>query len=82
MLDLEKLRSELVAAWPPIISRDDIAHYTGGMYSSKTMQTYDSKGCGVKDPVRSAGRKVGYQKDELINWFLSRLEAANAKNEH
>ena len=52
MIDLQKLREEYEKTWPPIIARDDIAAYTGGLYSAGTMQVYDSKGIGVKNPVR------------------------------
>lgn len=77
--NFEELRKEFEASWPPIIARDEIARYTGGMYSANTMQVYDSKGLGVKNKVRQKGRKIGYRKKELIDWFLSQLEAVNEK---
>ena len=80
MIDLQKLREEYEKTWPPIIARDDIATYTGGLYSTGTMQVYDSKGIGVKNPVRLQGRKIGYPKQDLIDWLLSRMEAADAKS--
>ncbi len=80
MIDLQKLREEYEKTWPPIIARDDIAAYTGGLYSAGTMQVYDSKGIGVKNPVRLQGRKIGYPKQDLIDWLLSRMEAADAKS--
>lgn len=79
MVNFEELRKEFEEAWPPIISRDEIAHYTGGMYSPNTMQVYDSKGLGVKNKVRQKGRKIGYPKKDLIDWFLSQLEAVDEK---
>ena len=41
------------------------------------MAVYDSQGKGIKDPVRMADGKVGYLKDNLIDWFISKVEAAN-----
>lgn len=78
MINTEELRAKLEAAWPELIAREEISHYTGGIYKAKTMEVYDSKGTGVKNPVRFKGRKIAYTKDELINWLIARLEAKNA----
>lgn len=78
MIDFQKLREEYEKTWPPVIARNDIATYTGGLYTAGTMQVYDSKGIGVKNLVRLKGRKIGYPKQDLIDWLISHMEDANA----
>lgn len=80
MIDFQKLREEYEKTWPPVIARNDIATYTGGLYTAGTMQVYDSKGIGVKNLVRLKGRKIGYPKQDLIDWLISHMEDANAKS--
>jgi hypothetical protein len=77
MVNIAKLRADLEAALPPVVARAKIDHYLGGLYKGETMAVYDSQGKGVKDPVRMEGGKVGYLKENLIDWFISRVEAAN-----
>jgi len=79
MIDIKKLREEYEKTWPPIIARNDIAAYTGGLYTAGTMQVYDSKGIGVKNLIRLKGRKIGYPKQDLIDWLLNRIEVTNVK---
>ncbi len=67
------------AAWPEIIARADIAKYTGGLYTPKTMATYDYRGCGVPNSHK-IGSKVVYNKEDLIKWLAARLEAVHAKS--
>ena len=78
MIDFQKLREEYEKTWPPVIARNDIATYTGGLYTAGTMRVYDSKGIGVKNLVRLKGRKIGYPKQDLIDWLISHMEDANA----
>ncbi len=78
MVNLTKLRADLEESLPPVVARAKIGHYLGGLYKTETMAVYDSKGIGIKDPVRMEGGRVGYLKENLIEWFLSRVEAANA----
>lgn len=78
MIDFQKLREEYEKTLPPVIARNDIATYTGGLYTTGTMQVYDSKGIGVKNLVRLKGRKIGYPKQDLIDWLINHMEDANA----
>ena len=80
MVDIAQLRADLEQALPPIIARRKIEHYLGGLYKAESMAVFDSNGTGVKNPVRMEGGKVGYHKEDLINWFISRVEAANVTN--
>lgn len=81
MIDIAQIRADLEATLPAVVARSQISHYLGGCYTPATMAVYDSKGIGVKDPVRLSGQKIGYSKQNLIDWFIARLEAANAQKE-
>lgn len=63
--------NELLAAWPPVISRDRVAEYTGGLISPKSLANLDSLG---KGPFRRVklGRRVGYPARDFAEWFLAR----------
>lgn len=80
MIDFQKLREEYEKTWPPVIAREEIARYTGGLYQPATMEAYDARGIGVKNSIRFSGRKIGYPKQDLIDWLISRMEDANAKS--
>lgn len=82
MVNISKLRADLEEALPPVIARAKTEHYTGGLYKAETMAVYDSKGIGVKEPVRMQGGKIGYIKENFIDWFISRVEAVNATNQN
>ena len=71
-MDIQVLKRDLEQCLPAIVSREEIAKYTGGMFASKSMAIYDSKGTGVKDPV-TIGRKVGYIKSNLIEWIINNI---------
>lgn len=79
MIDIAQIRADLEATLPAVVARSKISRYLGGVYTPATMAVYDSKGIGVKDPVRFSGQKIGYSKQNLIDWFIARLEAANAQ---
>lgn len=77
MVNIAKLRSKLEEALPPIIARSQIEFYLGGLYKAGTMTTYDSQGKGIKNPIRLQDGKVGYYKENLIDWFISKVETTN-----
>lgn len=79
MTDIQKLKEDLEKSLPPLIARNDISKYTGGLYSANTLAAYDSKNIGVPNPVH-VGRKVAYHKDELIKWLLDKMEFCNEKS--
>ncbi len=80
MVDIQKLRENFEAAWPEVIARDKVEYYTGGLYTTASMASYDTRGCGVPNKIRLANRKVAYPKKDLIEWILARVEAVNAKS--
>ena len=54
MVDISKLRADMEAALPPLIARSEVSRYSGGLYSAKTLEIYDSKGIGIPEMSASA----------------------------
>lgn len=67
-IDLAALTQKL----PPIISRDRIEKYLGGIITAKRIANLDSLGEGP--PRVRIGRKIAYQTDLLLDWLESRSE--------
>ena len=65
-LSLQNLAEKL----PPIISRDHVEKFLGGVISSKRLANLDSLGEGPKR-VR-IGRKIAYRTRDLLEWLESR----------
>ncbi len=64
--DLSALTDQL----PPIIARNKIDRYLGGLISRGYLQNLDSAG---KGPRRiKLGRRVGYMREDLIAWLEER----------
>lgn len=71
--NLERLQETL----PPVIARNKIAFFLGGLLSKGYMQNLDSEG---KGPKRiKIGKRCGYLREDLIEWLRSRMtETDNA----
>jgi hypothetical protein len=63
---LENLAEKL----PPIIARDHVENFLGGVISSKRLANLDCLGEGPKR-IR-IGRKVVYRTEDLLEWLESR----------
>ena len=62
----------LIRTLPPMISRDQVEKYLGGVISSKTLANLDSEG---KGPRRMRiGRKVAYFTEDLLEWLSLRAK--------
>ena len=64
--------SDLTDKLPPIISRDRVEKYLGGVITAKNLANLDSLGEGP--PRMRIGRKIAYQTDSLLAWLNSRSE--------
>lgn len=64
--------SALSEKLPPIISRDRIEKYLGGVITAKRLANLDSLGEGP--PRIRIGRKIAYQTDTFLEWLTSRSE--------
>ena len=56
---------------PPIIARNKINVYLGGLLSKGHMQNVDSEGTGPKRI--KIGKRVGYLREDLIQWLKERM---------
>ncbi|WP_316897235.1 hypothetical protein [Pseudodesulfovibrio indicus] len=56
--------------YPPVISRDHVEKYFGGIISSKRLANLDSQGLGP--PRFRVGRKIAYRTDALLAWLEAR----------
>ena len=70
---LKELLRRCIREWPPVIARQDISQYTGGLLSPENLANIDSRGEGPPR-VRLQGRKVGYPSRELADWLKKRLD--------
>jgi hypothetical protein len=62
----------LIKSLPPMISRDHVEKYLGGVISPKTLANLDSEG---KGPRRMRiGRKVAYFTEDLLEWLSLRAK--------
>lgn len=73
-MDASALRAQLMADCPPIISRQEVGRITGGMIHPRTLANLDSQGLGPTGKVAMGRTRVGYLRDEFIDWFINRLE--------
>lgn len=64
--------TDLSEKLPPIISRDHIEMYLGGVITSKRLANLDSLGEGP--PRIRIGRKIAYRTDALLEWLAQRSE--------
>lgn len=64
---------EMVEAWPaPVVSRNDVAAFSGGLLHPRTLANADSSGHG---PNRIYyGQKVAYSTKELAAWMRSKAK--------
>ena len=68
--------SILAAKWSsPLVARERVDEFSGGIVTPKTMANLDSLGEGPKGRI-TVGRKVAYPVDELISWLEARARQA------
>ncbi|SPD74324.1 hypothetical protein PITCH_A230010 [uncultured Desulfobacterium sp.] len=64
--------SYLADNWPsPIVSRDKLTEFSGGLLHPRTTANHDCFGTGPKGAIR-VGRKVAYPVKSLIEWMEKR----------
>lgn len=64
--------SKLVDHWPSsMVARPEVARFSGGILSGKTLANLSSRGERVPTAIR-VGRKVAYDTQELANWLRNR----------
>ena len=67
---------EMVQAWgSPVVPRQKVGEFSGGLLNPRTMANLDSLGIGPKSK-RRVGSRVVYRTKELAEW----LEERSSKN--
>ncbi|GHU15473.1 hypothetical protein FACS189449_13090 [Alphaproteobacteria bacterium] len=80
-LIMNDILSKIKGAWDsPIVLRKDIAKFSFGLVTVRTMQTLDSRGDGIKNSITING-KVAYTLDAAIEWLESRIKKQEIKKE-
>lgn len=70
----EQLKDYLSANLPPIIAREKVSDYLGGLIASSSLQKYDCLGTGPKQlPKAENDRKVAYLRPDFITWLINRM---------
>lgn len=70
----ENIFDELKRSWgSPIVARDQISRFSGGLLHPRTMSNLDSRGLGPKGRFR-VGKKIAYPVDSVIEWLKERSE--------
>lgn len=70
----EQLKDYLSTNLPPIIAREKVSDYLGGLIASSSLQKYDCLGLGPKQlPKAENDRKVAYLRPDFIAWFINRI---------
>lgn len=72
-MEVSTIRQKLLAELPPIFTRSVAVKATGGLIAVGTLANLDSAGEGPPDKIR-LGRKVAYERESFVEWFLARLE--------
>jgi hypothetical protein len=66
--------SNLAASWQsPLIARNQVKTFTGGLLSEKYLANLDSQGKGPAGRVK-IGRKIAYNVSDLVEWLEGRAE--------
>lgn len=67
--------SELLDSWPsPLVAREKVAEFSGGLLHPATLANHDSRGDGPRGRVR-VGRKIAYPAKGLVEWMQGRAES-------
>jgi predicted DNA-binding transcriptional regulator AlpA len=71
-MEKQPTRGSLTNSLPPIISRDHVEKYLGGVISKRTLANLDSAGKGPKR--MRIGRKIAYRTEDLLEWLSLRAK--------
>lgn len=78
-MQVSDILKQLDESWPsPIVSRDELGAFTGGLVKRKTVVNRDSLGTGPAERIRH-GRKVAYPKAALLSWLEAELSVETPK---
>ena len=76
---MEEILLKIKDAWKaPIVLRKDIAKFSFGLVTVRSMQVFDSRGQGIRESITING-KVAYTVDDAIKWLESRIKKQEEK---
>lgn len=65
--------SILCEAWPsPIVARNQLTKFTGGLVTGASMAVFDSQGKGIEERI-TVNRKTCYRTEDVVDWLKSRI---------
>lgn len=71
------LATQLSVSWSaPIVARNAVAEFSGGLVSPKTLANADSLKTGPKSVIHFGKRKRAYIKEELAVWIAEQCVVA------
>ncbi len=72
MQNPETLFKSMVESWPsPLVAREEIERFTGGLLTAKYCANLDSQGKGIRGRIR-CGRKIVYFTTAVVEFLASR----------
>lgn len=78
---MDEILEKIKEAWKsPIVLRKDIAKFSCGLVTTRSLQTLDSRGQGIEESITING-KVAYTTDSALKWLESRVKKQEAKKE-
>lgn len=72
MSNFENLIKSLEEALPPVFARCKLTELTGHLINTRTITNRMSRGDGP--PGIKIGKKVGFSRDEFINWLRTQIK--------
>jgi hypothetical protein len=64
----------LSESWPsPIVARNRLEVFSGGLITGASMAVFDSRGTGIENRI-TVNRKTCYQTKDVVAWLKSRIQ--------
>ena len=78
---MDEILQKIKEAWKaPIVLRRDIAKFSFGLVTARSLQTLDSRGQGIVKSITING-KVAYTTDSVLKWLESRVKKQEEKKQ-
>lgn len=77
-IEYPSIWDEMLEKWPsPIVARDKVPIFSGGLVSGRTVANADARGEGPSERVELGARKVGYTAKSLVAWLKQKCTVYN-----
>lgn len=72
------LWDKMISEWgSPVVARDQVSRFTGGIISGRSVANLDARGEGPSERVILGSRRVGYPVESLVKWLKERCTVGN-----